>query len=478
MWLFSPSLAWNGIYAEPHAWWLVLALTLATTLTRRWWLAAFALGVALATRHFALVVAPFVIVAMWRDLGFRRSLPRLALTGVVTAALYVPFVVRDPEMFWFGTYRWLVEYGPVHQDWFWEKFGFSGPLYQAKHAEWMPRAQLAFPLLMFVVATFVRGRRRVIAPLGTAYVLFVMFNGIIWDSFYLGCSLFALYAASAGYDQAPRALPKAPSRRWLSATALALVASLGAGGWLALTLVRSQRTNGGAEARALFTNSMTSSDVLVDRTDWNVAFVRGRPLFAGTRMPGVVGRDVFDPPLGPTGPFGRERALFAFHVGRDLALQHALSRVGRVLESRVVGSFRLLTLTDLTIARRFSERRDALPSKPCHVGGLARPLGQLRAAQGAPGRVELDGVPLTKRLLLLAGPEDGTVVWGRRPLTLSLRVDGEVVTRHRVQNLPKLGWSVVDTSRFEGTPHHIELTLATRDERPRNVCVDAWVMGH
>jgi hypothetical protein len=162
-WLFSPSVHWNGIYAEPHAWWLVLAVVLAATLRQRFWLAAAALGVALATRHFAIVVAPFVAVAMIRSIGLRAALPRLGLTGAVAALLLVPFVLRDPESFWFGTYRWLVEYGPVHQSWFWFKFGFSGPLYKANLAEWMPRAQAAIVIVMLGIALSC-GVRAPIAP--------------------------------------------------------------------------------------------------------------------------------------------------------------------------------------------------------------------------------------------------------------------------------------------------------------------------
>jgi hypothetical protein len=443
----------------------------------RWWLAAAGLGFALATRHFAAVLAPFVLIAMWQDLGGRRLVPRIALTGAITAALYVPFVWRDPETFWFGTYRWLVEYGPVHESWFWDKFGFSGPLYKAKLTEWMPRAQLAFPALWLVIALVFRGRSRAIAPLGSAYVLFVMFNRIIWDSFYLGCAVLAAFAACAGSGLGERELPPTPSPRLLRASAAITVLSLCAGAWLAFTLARSQQRSGAAEARALFASSMTANDVLVDRSDWNVAFVRGKPLFSGTPLPGRVGRDVFDPVFGPDGAFGHDRALFVFHTHRDRALQRTLLLAGRLLESRVVGSYRLLVLGDLSIAHRLSQERAILPARPCTVGGLARPMGQLRVARGQPASVRFDALTLSKKLVLVAGPEDATVVWGRQPLTLTLRIDGELVSRHRIQNLPKLGWTVVDTSRFEGRPHQLELELGTRDERPRPVCVDGWLMA-
>jgi hypothetical protein len=85
VWLFSPSVHWNGIYAEPHAWWGVLAILLAAVMRRSWWIAAAALGVALATRQFAAVVAPFVLIALIKDLGFKQALPRIAVTGTLAA---------------------------------------------------------------------------------------------------------------------------------------------------------------------------------------------------------------------------------------------------------------------------------------------------------------------------------------------------------------------------------------------------------
>jgi hypothetical protein len=472
VWLFSPSLHWNGIYAEPHAWWLWLALLLAAALRRRWWLAAAALGVALATRHFAIVVAPFVLLAMLRDLGWRAALPRVAVTGVVTAALYLPFVLADPESFWFGTYRWLVEYGPVHQSWFWEKFGFSGPLYQAHLAEWIPRAQAVAALPFFVVALFLRGRRRLIAPLGSAYVLFVMFNGIIWDSFYLGCALFAAFAAAGGHEQRSNRAP-APGIFWLGAAGTAAAAV--AAGILVVTLVRAESRAGASAARALLDQNIAQGDVLVERSDWDVAFVRGEPLMAG-RTPALMARDVFDARLGVSGAFGQRRAWFAFRVDRDKREQSALGIAGRRFEDHVFGRYRVFGLEPLQSVNRLSASPSGAPVRPCRIGGEMRPLLATLPTRRAPIALNWSGALLARSLVVVAGAEDSGMVWGHEPVTVALAIDGRAAGGLDVPNLPGLHFFAVDTAALSGA-HDVALTITTRDETGRGFCVDGWMLG-
>ena len=54
MWLFSPSVQWNAVYAEPHPWWALWAVTGAAFVRGRYRTGAVLLGVALATRQFSL----------------------------------------------------------------------------------------------------------------------------------------------------------------------------------------------------------------------------------------------------------------------------------------------------------------------------------------------------------------------------------------------------------------------------------------
>ncbi len=474
VWLFSPSLAWNGIYAEPHAWWFVLALVLATTLQKRWWLAAFFLGLALATRHFAAVVAPFVIVGMLRDLGWRSALPKLALTGIVAALLLVPFVALNPDAFWFGTFRWLVEYGPVHEGWFWTKFGFSGPLYEAKATVWMPRAQVALPLLSLVVALVARGRRAVIAPLGMAYVLFVMFNGIIWDSFYLGCSLFAAFAVAGGHSLEREPTKVAPSRRALGFAALALAVGAASAGYLGWTLVVSRGRAGAAAVQAHLATRVKPGDVLVDRADWQLAFVKERPIFADSPPPVPTSREVLDPALGPRGALGHPRAWFVLRAGRENDLSRALRGLGPKIEDRRIGQYRLIGIEGLAIATTLAELPGSDAARLCRVGGAVRSMTWTSPARGRPTRHTWRS-PLGKKLIVVAGLEDGGAAWNRKPAFVHLRIDGALLGTLRLPNLPGARLASFDTARFAGGQHDVEIRVSTRDALPRAVCVDGWM---
>lgn len=474
VWLFSPSLAWNGIYAEPHAWWFVLALLLAATLQKRWWLCAFFLGLALATRHFAAVVAPFVLVAMLRDLGWRRAIGRIALAGSVTAALLVPFVIRNPDAFWFGTLRWLVEYGPVHESWFWQKFGFSGPLYEADKTEWMPRAQAALPALCLLVAVVVRGRRRAIAPLGTAYVLFVMFNGIIWDSFYLGCALFAAFAVAGGHTLARAPAPRPVSRLGLRVAVLAFALASACGAYLGWTLFVARSRAGASALAAHLTGTLRPGDVLVDRSDWSLAFVQPKPLFTTAPPPVATAREVLDPALGPSGALGHPRAWFVLRHGRENDLSRALRSLPGKIDDRRIGHYRLVGIEGLRIGSKLSETRGGPAPRPCRLGGAARVMTTVSPARGRPV-TQRWRTTLGNRLIVLGGIEDGNVIYGRQPAFVRVAVDGKPLGTLRLRNLPGTELAVMDTSAFAGTEHDVEAVVTTRDATPRVACLDGWM---
>jgi len=474
VWLFSPSMAWNGIYAEPHAWWLVLALVLATTLRKKWWAAAFFLGVAVATRHFAAVVAPFVIVALVRDRGWRGALPKLALTGVVASLLIVPFVYRNPDAFWFGTFRWLVEYGPVHEGWFWEKFGFSGPLYKADVQQWMPRAQLALPGLLLCVALLLRGRRAYVAPAGTAYVLFVMFNGIVWDSFYLGCALFAAFAAAGGHALAAPPRPTAPSRVGFRVAVAGVLLSALAAGWATWTLVVSQRKVGLAAAREHLASALKPGDVLVDRAEWNVAFVQGKPLFPIPPVPAA--REALDPGLGPFGALAHPRAWFVLRSGRESELARELGALGTPVEDRRFGYYRVIARADLDVQHALTSLPGSEPPRSCRIGGVARNLIGLSPKRGMPATATWRG-KLGKKLVIVGGFDDSAMAWGRSSARAELRVDGVSMGFLRMPNLPGTKLAVIATAHLGGGDHDIELTVTTRDAVQRVVCLDGWVLG-
>lgn len=502
-WMFSPSVHWNGLYAEPHAWWLVLAALLAATLRKKWWLAAGVLGVALATRHFALIVAPFVVLAMWRSIGWRQTLPRLGLAGAIAAVLLVPFVLRDPETFWFGTYRWLVEYGPAHQSWFWFKFGFSGPLYKANAAAWMPRAQIAIVVAMLALAAPLRGTRAFVGPAGTAYVGFVMFNGIVWDSFYLGAALFPAFAGAAAHAAAPEASRELRplSRRALAIGGAALTLSAICGISLIFSLLRSHDRSGIGALRAELSREARPAHAIVDRSDWRLAFVKGKPLFDGPAPRARVGSSVFDPRFGAFGALDAERVWVVTRAARDDALRDTLGRVGSATTTRF-GRFALTRLEPARVTARLSESVaklapsfDAEPliqkanrwvstsvtyvevlPRPCRVGGGVRPMIFAHPATGGELRLRFDDVALGKTLVVLGGIEDPVALWGKAPVDVGVRIDGQPAGSLRLPSAAGVEWTPLDTAAHAGQSHSVELVLTTSDDAQRMSCVDALVL--
>ncbi len=74
--------------------WALLAL--AAWLTRRHAASAVLLGLAVATRQQAWLIAPFVLAWAWRELGGREAAVRTAAVAATAAAIHVPFLLADP----------------------------------------------------------------------------------------------------------------------------------------------------------------------------------------------------------------------------------------------------------------------------------------------------------------------------------------------------------------------------------------------
>ena len=325
-WLSSPAVHWNGIYAEPHAWWGVLALLLVATLRRKWRLAAVLLGVALATRHFAIVVAPFVIIAWWRGVGLRRAASLTGLAGLVAAALLLPFAVSDPEAFWFGTLRWLTGYGAAHAGWFRLKLGFTGHAYAHGWAEWLPHAQVATLVLGVGLAVW---RRRWALRIGAVtYVAFICFNSIIWDSFYLGALVFVVLATlgEGGFEKSkqlkePRVIAFAARR---GRGVAGLVAALLCGIVFFLTLLGVRDESRRTQAVAAVTAALKpGSAAVVDRSVRQLAFVRREPIVRPA-LGASVGPTEFSPRHGAVDAFSRPTIISVAHRARRDAQFDAL----------------------------------------------------------------------------------------------------------------------------------------------------------
>jgi len=515
-WFFLPTVHWNGLYAEPHVWWAVLAVLLGAVARDRWWIAAAALGVTVATRHYGVIVLPFVLLAMWRRLGWRAMMPRLAVCGTVTAALLVPFVAADPDAFWFGTFRWLREYGPAHENWFHAKLGFSGYFYRHDIDGWLTLIQVA-GLGAIILAALAAGRaasRRVFAFAGTAYLWFVMFNGIIWFSFYLGAFLFVAFALVSPRSDLGPERAESPTDPALAVSAVVVAAALGAGGWLGWTLVRSLSPSGLDRTRTHLSETMASGDALVDRADWHLAFIDGTEVFDATSPPEdlEVGRGLYAGFNGSLGALSSDRVWGVARPGRNGAWIDQIAALGKTLERTRIGRYHLVGVDPPAVAASLSENLDRLavsygpaggehtsaretdrgspvwetpdapswvevrPKSCTHDGTSRRGIYAHPDDEGAL-RLTWENVRLGSRLVVRGGLEDDIVVWDRGDVMVNVRIDGEARESLSVRNRRGIQWRAYDTAEQAGETADVEMTITTDDADQRWFCLDAVTLN-
>ena len=103
-----PESVWSVVHAEPPPYWMWGALFLGAVVHRRYLLAAIFLGLALGSRHFAFLFVPFAIVWYASLVKSRReALLYLLIAAAIICAILMPFAIRGPVPFVFGTFHWL-----------------------------------------------------------------------------------------------------------------------------------------------------------------------------------------------------------------------------------------------------------------------------------------------------------------------------------------------------------------------------------
>lgn len=502
VWLLSPSVQWNAIYAEPHPYWAVVALLFAATLRGRFTLGAGLLGLAIATRQFAWVLAPFWLLWAARELGYARALQLLLVAGAVALGLLVPFVAADPDAFWFGTLRWFAEYGPAHRTWFLERLGFAGSFYAARAESWLIPLAAAVTLAGIALGFRSRTPRELLSLVAATYTLVIMLCPVLWSSFYLDCFLLISLAVLCD-ARAIGAWPSSgvgPSLPRVYGLPLALEGALSC--WLVYGFWNSVSEPGLSEAHAALLGQARPGDVLVDRSRVRVAFVQP-PLVGAPRSVRVVGSE-FDASLGDAGVFTASRIGLVVRESRDGPLALGLQHAGRTIAQGRSGEYAWLWVApDPSLSRLstglsggvFRTARGVFPLEPtperglspripsvidvretsCLIGGKQRQL--LFAHPSDQGALELTftAPARARRLVLFAGFVDRVVLWGRAEVKLAVRFDGTSVGELSVRNLPGVSWQLFSLPPAQA-PGRLELALTTTDDRQRWLCLDgAWL---
>jgi hypothetical protein len=464
LWFFSPSVQWNAIYAEPTWWWSLLGMTLLFSFAGPYWLGALLLGLAVATRHFAIVLAPFVLLYFVRVRGLRGSLPLVAICAGTAALLLFPFAVGQPELFWFGTFRWLREYGPAHIQWFIDRFGFLEWFVQHDALGLLPYAQAGLVGACLLAASLVKRPTWIASFAASASLLFIMFNVLIWDSFLLdGAVAAAALLVSAplrAHEQVARMQP-APRAVYLSLAVITLSAL--AAGYLAFTLVGTLRPAGYQASHDFMRAEVKPGDFVIDRSARRIAFVEGGWLLRKDEVPAPIGGDFYD------GAWRGEAALVApgkvwlvTEAGRDQAMRVSFARLGKRHVERAFGDYRVQAIV-------------AQPPRPvpvpqgrkrrCGLGWSERELPAVLLRKGAPVTLRFPRAGTT--LLLAVGFPNELVSWPHRPA--SAHVVG--AAPFLIENLPGMQFSAFDGLRGDS----VTVVLETDDPVSRELCLEpAW----
>lgn len=471
VWLLSPSVLWNVVYAEPSVWWGLLGITLTLAFAQRYAPAAFALGYTAASRHFAVVLAPFVLVYFVRSLGLRRALPYVGLTVVVALALLSPFVVQEPELFWFGTLRWLREYGPAHLPWFFDRFGFMSLFHEHGAFELLPFAQAAVVLLCLVAAALTKKRARIAPFAATALLLFIMLNVLLWDSFLLDGAIAALGVVLtrplAGLPaRAP--VPTAPWQRVWSAT---LLLALTLGGYLAYTLVTTLRPRGREPTRAFMMAQVAPGDFVIDRSDRHIAFVEGSWLLRQDEVPAPIAGELVEA-LSRSDGLPHGRLWLITQRTRDRELVASFARLGSEPLEREFGDYRVQAVKPWPTRPTAPLAAAEVRGVACPLHWLRRPMFAVQVQKGSPARIPLAPAPIGKGFVLAAAFPNEEVSWPHESVQVTVRGAGAVLSSLELENLR--GYQA-RSFVLPGDPRQkraLTLELTSEELAPRLVCVE------
>lgn len=209
-WIFlSPTvIAWDMVTSAPIGW-VAIAWVLALVQTRRHGAAIVVLGLAIATTPLVTVVLPLIALCWWRDDGLAPTIRRGLLALGIGGILLLPWYLWAPGPFLDGTVRWFNDLNRFPREKWrtqhtWAEItGFSGYLWEWRIEQWLKPIQ--FLSVAGVSALFAwRGARRseIAAHAVAAYVLFTLFNPVLWPYLYNPALVSAMLAV-AGAEALP-----------------------------------------------------------------------------------------------------------------------------------------------------------------------------------------------------------------------------------------------------------------------------------
>jgi hypothetical protein len=203
-WFFlQPStLNWSLTTTAPIQW-LLLMVLLASILSPRPLLPVLALGLSSAASPLTAVVLPFVSLHWLRQLGWRRTVQHLLGGAAIALLCILPFALWSPQNFVFGTLRWFND-NDLYPRMRWEMdhtwavmVGFSGIFWRHNLVEYLKIGQAFF--IVYLALVYWRAGAMAVplfAFVVAAFLLFTVFNPVLWPYLYIPALLAALLASS------------------------------------------------------------------------------------------------------------------------------------------------------------------------------------------------------------------------------------------------------------------------------------------
>lgn len=206
---------WACIFLQPSSvnwalstsapiFWACVVFGLVLLLAERHWQAALALGLAAAASPLSVIVMPFVALFWLRRFGWYRTAGYLLLFGGLFGLLVAPFLLWSPESFLFGVWRWFNDNSLYPRlrwdmDHTWARMpGLSGIFWRRGLEYLLKPIQMLLMLALLVWFVCHGALGRLLAPtIVAAYILFTVFNPVVWPYFYVPALVMALVALAA-----------------------------------------------------------------------------------------------------------------------------------------------------------------------------------------------------------------------------------------------------------------------------------------
>jgi hypothetical protein len=204
LFVLPTAMFWDSFTAHP-IWWFWLLLSMRFLIAQKFFLAALALGVTLATAQLAIVILPVIALYLLRKAGVVRALLYFVVMAAVALLIIAPFAYRDPFKFINDTFLYygdLKNYGRVlwKDDQRWQYIlGFGGEAWRRGFPDALRYVQGALTVILAGVYAFLipNTAANVLRAAAVNLGFFLLFSAVVWHYYYQAVFFLVLYYVAA-----------------------------------------------------------------------------------------------------------------------------------------------------------------------------------------------------------------------------------------------------------------------------------------